>query len=242
MNRASSGGREIIKEREILIVEDDPDVGESLRDGLEREGFRVTWLQSAARALDYVRRGSPHLVILDVRLPDGSGFDVCREIRQAGLHLPILMLTVQGDEVDRILGLEIGADDYVLKPFSLRELVSRIRAHLRRAYGQFSAAGEEVLHVADLVIHRARGQVWRGERLVPLTPTEFRLLAYLSRHPEQVLSRAQLLEGVWGYDAEVENERNVDVFIRRLREKVEADPGRPTLIRTVPGLGYRLVP
>jgi len=226
----------------LLLVEDDPAVGQSLRTGLRREGFAVTWVERGQEGVSYARKHYPHLVILDVRLPDGSGFDFCREIRQSGLRQPIIMLTVCREELDKVLGLEMGADDYVTKPFSLRELISRIRAQLRRAYGDLAAgAPGDLLYAGDLVIDRGRAQVWRGKRLLDLTPTEFRLLVFLARHPGQALSRAQMLDSVWGYDADVSDERTVDVHIRRLREKVELDPSRPSLILTVPGIGYRLV-
>jgi two-component system response regulator VicR len=225
----------------LLLVEDDPAVGQSLRTGLEREGFAVTWVERGQEGTDYARDHNPHLIILDVRLLDGSGFDFCHQMRQLGLRQPIIILTARREETDKVLGLEMGADDYVTKPFSLRELVSRIRAQLRRAYGELSAADADVLYAKDLVIDRGRGEVRRGNEIVNLTPTEFRLLVYLARHPEQALSRAQILDAVWGYAPDVESERTVNVHIRRLREKVELDPSRPTLILTVPGIGYRLV-
>jgi len=225
----------------LLLVEDDPAVGQSLRTGLEREGFTITWVERGQEGVDYACDRNPHLVILDVRLPDGSGFDICRQMRRLGLRQPIIMLTARREEMDKVLGLEMGADDYVTKPFSLRELLSRIRAQLRRAYGELAAASADVLYAGDLVIDRNRGQVRRGNEIVNLTPTEFRLLVYLARHPGQALSRAQILDAVWGYAPDVESERAVNVHIRRLREKVELDPSRPSLILTVPGIGYRLV-
>lgn len=225
----------------ILLIEDDPAVARSLQDGLERERYVVTWKATGTEGVSYARDHNPHLIILDVRLPDGSGFDFCRQMRQSGLRQPILMLTVRADETDKVLGLEMGADDYVTKPYSLRELLSRVRALLRRAYGEFARADADLLYASDLVIDRGRGQVWRGEELINLTPTEFRLLVFLARHPGQALSRAQIIDAVWGYAADVESERAVNVHIRRLREKVELDPSRPTLILTVPGIGYRLV-
>ena len=225
----------------LLLIEDDLAVGQSLRTGLEREGFAVTWVERGREGVDYARDRHPHLIILDIRLPDGSGFDVCRQMRQLGLRQPIIMLTARREEMDKVLGLEMGADDYVTKPFSLRELLSRIRAQLRRAYGELAAANADLLYAGDLVIDRGRGQVRRGNEIVNLTPTEFRLLVYLARHPRQALSRAQILDAVWGYAPDVESERAVNVHIRRLREKVELDPSRPTLILTVPGIGYRLV-
>jgi DNA-binding response OmpR family regulator len=225
----------------ILLIEDDPAVARSLRDGLERERYHVAWKAAGTDGVEYARERNPHLIILDVRLPDGSGFDFCRQMRGLGLCQPILMLTVQADEMDKVLGLEVGADDYVTKPYSLRELLSRVRALLRRTYGEFAHAGADLLYAGDLVIDRGRGQVRRGQELINLTPTEFRLLVFLARHPGQALSRAQIIDAVWGYAAEVESERAVNVHVRRLREKVELDPGRPTLILTVPGIGYRLV-
>jgi DNA-binding response OmpR family regulator len=224
----------------ILVVEDDPAVARSLQEGLERAGYRVTWKAAGAEAIRFAREHDPHLIILDVRLPDGSGFDVCRQMRALKLRQPILMLTVQGEEIDKVLGLEMGADDYMTKPYSLRELLSRIRALLRRAYGELAAGDGDRLYAGDLVIDRDRGEVRRGEQIISLTPTEFRLLVYLARHPGQALNRAQILESVWGYDASVENERTVNVHVRRLREKVEPDPTQPSLILTVPGVGYRL--
>lgn len=226
----------------ILLIEDDPAVARSLQDGLTRDGgYPVTWKSTGTEGIRYAKDENPHLIILDVRLTDGSGFDFCRQIRQLGLRQPILMLTVQRDETDKVLGLEMGADDYVTKPYSLRELLSRVRAQLRRAYGELSSTDADLLHVGDLLIDRGRGQVWRSRQLILLTPTEFRLLVYLAQHPNQAVSRTQILDAVWGYDADVDSERAVNVHIRRLREKVEIDPGNPTLIMTVPSLGYRLV-
>ena len=159
-------------------------------------------------------------------------------MRQAGVHQPILILTVQNEEMDKVLGLEMGADDYLTKPYSLRELLARIRALLRRAYGELSTENN-LLYAGDLTIDLARGQVLRGREILSLTPTDFRLLVYLVQNVHQALTRTQILAAVWGYDADVEDERTVNVQIRRLREKVELDPSHPTLILTVPGIGYR---
>ena len=226
----------------ILLIEDDPAVARSLQDGLQRNGFQVTWKDNGGDGVEYARRNNPHLILLDVRLPDGSGFDFCRQMRKSGLRQPIIMLTVQKEEVDKVLGLEMGADDYVTKPFSLRELVSRVRAQLRRAYGELSSAEANLLFAGDLVIDQARGQALRDDQALNLTPTEFRLLAYLAAHRGQALSRARIIEAVWGFTPDLESERTVNVHIRRLREKVEMDPSHPRLILTVPGIGYRLVP
>lgn len=222
----------------ILVVEDDPAVGRSLQDGLRREGYTVTWKKTGGDGLSSVRAAQIHLIILDVRLPDGSGFDFCRQLRQTGVHQPILILTVQNEEIDKVLGLEMGADDYLTKPYGLRELLARVRALLRRAYGELSA-DNNLLYAGDLTIDLARGQVLRGHEPLALTPTEFRLLVYLLQNAQQALTRTQILAAVWGYDADVEDERTVNVQIRRLREKVELDPSHPALILTVPGIGYR---
>ena len=224
----------------ILVVDDDPAVAQSLKAGLERDGYAVAWKANGSEAIACARDQQPDLILLDIRLPDLSGFDVCRELRRLGLRQPIVMLTVRGDETDKVLGLEVGADDYVTKPYGLAELLARIRAQLRRAYGDLAVADPDLLYAGDLVIDRGRAQVRRGQQLLNLTPTELRLLIYLAQNPRQALSRAQILDAVWGYDADVESERIVNVHIRRLREKVEFDPSRPTLILTVPGIGYRL--
>lgn len=223
---------------QILMVEDDAAVGRSLRKGLEREGYEVTWKQLGEEGFAYAKNKSPHLVILDVRLPDISGFDVCRKMRQEGLHQPVMMLTAQGDEIDRILGIEIGADDYMTKPFSLRELQTRVRAHLRRAYGEFAAGSSQQLFIGDITIDLGRSEVKRKDALIDLTPTEFKMLVYLAQNKGLALSRQQIIEKVWGYNYEAAN--TVNVYIRRLREKIEPDPSQPELILTVPGIGYRL--
>ncbi len=228
------------KPAHILLIEDDPAVAHSLQEGLARDRYQITWKATGEEGVRFARDHAPHLIVLDVRLPDGSGFDFCRQMRQAGLRQPILILTVETDEMDKVLGLEMGADDYVTKPYALRELLSRVRALLRRAYGELSTGDAAQLYVGDLVLDRGRGQVLRGDQPINLTPTEFRLLVYMAQHPGQVLTRAQILDAVWGYEADVESERAVNVHIRRLREKIEIDPGDPKLILTVPGIGYRL--
>jgi DNA-binding response OmpR family regulator len=226
----------------ILLIEDDAAVAQSLQDGLEREGYTTGWTSSGNEGIDYAQKHNPHLIVLDVRLPDGSGLDFCRQMRQLKLHQPILMLTVQREEVDKVLGLEMGADDYMTKPYSLRELLSRVRALLRRAYGELATIyGNDVFYVADMVLDRASGQVWRGSELVSLTPIEFRLLSFLAQNRGQAFTRQQILDAVWGYSADIESDRTVNVHIRRLREKIEPDPGQPQIILTVPGIGYRLV-
>ena len=227
--------------QKILIVEDDPGIGQSLLDGLRQHGFNAELCKTGASGVEYARKQSPHLILLDIRLPDGSGFDFCRQMRQMGLHQPIVMLTAQHEEADKVLGLEMGADDYVTKPFSLRELVSRIRAQLRRAYGDYASTESSILLVADLALDQVTGQVRRGDETIYLTPIEFRLLNHLARHRGQALTRGQIVEAVWGYAPDLESEKTVNVHVRRLREKIELKPEEPAIILTVPGIGYRLV-
>lgn len=224
----------------VLIIEDDPAIGQSLLDGLKHHGFTADLRTNGGPGMEYAKLHMPHLIILDVRLPDGSGFDFCREMRKSGLNQPIIMLTAHQEEADKVLGLEMGADDYITKPFSLRELVSRVRAHLRRAYGDYSSAESSSVVINDLVLEQATGQVRRGEEFINLTPIEFRLLNFLARHRGQALMRAQIVEAVWGYAPDLESEKTVNVHIRRLREKLELRPEQPCLILTVPGIGYRM--
>jgi DNA-binding response OmpR family regulator len=227
----------------ILVVEDDAAVARGLEYGLKAEGFRVVVAGTGGSALEIARgareKPAPHLVLLDIRLPDMSGFDVCKTLREEGRALPILMLTARDEEVDKVLGLELGADDYIVKPFSLRELLSRVRAALRRAYGELaSAAGTERVRFGEVTVDLGRMRVERAGQTVLLTPTEYRLLRHLVTHPEQVFSRDSLLEIVWGYDSSVDSQRTVDVHIRHLREKLEPDPASPRWIVTVRGTGY----
>jgi DNA-binding response OmpR family regulator len=161
-------------------------------------------------------------------------------MRHLGLRQPIIILTAQHDVLDKVLGLEMGADDYMTKPFSMRELISRVRAQLRRAYGDYSSTESAVVVIHDLVLEQATGQVRRGDEILNLTPTEFRLLMYLARHRGQAVTRGQIVEAVWGFAPDIESEKTVNVHIRRLREKIELRPDQPSLILTVPGIGYRL--
>ncbi len=224
----------------ILVIEDSASVARGLEYGLGKEDFAVRCARDGAGGLELFRTWNPRLLILDIRLPDMSGFDVCRTIRGEGRREPILMLTARDEEMDKVLGLELGADDYVVKPYQLRELVSRVRALLRRAYGELAAsAGSERISFGDLVIDPDRMAVERDGRPVNLTPTEFRLLRYLAERPERLLSRAQIIEAVWGYTADIGYDRTVDVHVRRLREKIEDDPAAPRWIQTVRGFGYR---
>ena len=227
----------------ILVIEDDPAVARSLHDELAMNGYEVVVCASGTQGIRSMQKDRPHLVILDVRLPDGSGFDFCRKMRQAGLLQPVLILTVQDDDVDKVLGLEIGADDYMTKPYNPKELNARIRSLLRRAYGEFSQAESKLLFVKDLTVDLIRATVSRAGSEISLTPTEYRLFTHLAKYPGQVFTRGQLLSAIWGTTPETDNDpQAVTVYIRRLREKLEVDPDHPHLILTVPGLGYRLCP
>ena len=224
----------------ILIVEDEPAVARGLEYALKAEGYKVFWAKSGAEALELTRREQPDLITLDIRLPDLSGYDVCRALRSQNQRQPILMLTAKDEELDKVLGLELGADDYMVKPYGLRELVSRIRALLRRAYGDLAARSEdEIQRFEGLEIDLTRLEVRLEGAAVDLTPTEFRLLRYLSARQNVPVSRSSLVEAVWGYESDVNSDRTVDVHIRHLRQKIESDPAKPTRIVTVRGIGYK---
>ncbi len=232
-----------MQQKRILVVEDDAAVALGLRHGLSDEGYAVTVAPTGAVALDETRHSPPDLVVLDIRLPDLNGFDVCRAMRASGLRAPILMLTVRAEESDKVLGLEVGADDYITKPYSMRELVARVRAHLRRTAGDLAAApATETIVSGSLVIDRARAQVKKSGELVWLTPIEFRLLAHLAGNPGRILTREQLLDAVWGYEADVMDADIVNTHICHLRKKLEDDPGNPVHLLTVRGIGYTFEP
>ena len=224
----------------ILVVEDERDIADLVKYHLEKAGLSAHVAGDGRQALDLIGRDRPDLVILDLMLPGLDGLEVCRRLRGNGATqgIPIIMLTAKAEEVDRIVGLEMGADDYVPKPFSPRELVARVKAVLRRTTAP-QAVGEVPLAAGGLRLDPGRHEVTRDGRPVALSAMEFRLLEFLLRHPGRAYTRAQLLDHVWGHDRFVEP-RTVDVHIRRLREKVEDDPAHPTLILTVRGLGYRL--
>jgi len=224
----------------ILIVEDDLNLLAALKYNLEKDGHEVSTATDGAEAIDTARREKPDLIVLDVMLPRMSGFEVCRILRRE-MTVPILMLTARVDVTDRVVGLEIGADDYVTKPFSMRELLARVRAMLRRASMVEPAptAQEGLLRINDLEIDPARHKAMLGGRVIKLTPKEFDLLAFLASNRGLVFSREQLLEKVWGYDY-AGNTRTVDVHVRWLRQKIEADPRNPKYLVTVRGTGYKM--
>jgi two-component system response regulator MtrA len=219
----------------ILLVEDDPSIREVTTLGLARAGFRVTAAADGREGLQRARRDPFDLVLLDVMLPTLDGFEICREIRKESA-IPVIMLTAKADTTDVVVGLELGADDYVTKPFEVPELVARVRAVLRRSRAE---RGEPTIEVGDLEVDPTGFVARRGGSDLALTATEFRLLLELARHAGQVLTREQLLRRVWSYDY-LGDSRLVDVAVQRLRSKVEDDPAAPRVITTVRGVGYRL--
>jgi len=220
----------------ILVVDDDRTVADVVGRYLERAGLRVIHAVDGHSALAAVTQHSPDLVVLDLMLPGMGGLEVCRRLRETS-PVPVVMLTALGEETDRIAGLELGADDYVTKPFSPRELVLRVQSVLRRAASPLETAGRTVLTSGDLVVDTAAREARRGGRLLPLTVREFDLLTFLLRHPRMAYDRAQLLEQVWGWT--YGDHSTVTVHVRRLREKIEDDPARPQMLVTVWGVGYR---
>jgi phosphate regulon transcriptional regulator PhoB len=224
----------------ILIVDDEPDIVELLSYNLEKEKFSIVKAYDGEAALGLVRSEKPDLMILDLMLPKMNGLDVCKAVRRnpETANLPIIMLTAKGEEIDKIIGLEIGADDYITKPFSVKELIARVRALLRRLHDNDNKLGKEEFIYKELAINYASCLVQIGGKKVTLSPTELRLLFFLSRNPGRVYSRNQILDHVWGDDTFI-TDRAVDVHIRRLRSQIERDMENPHYILTVRGFGYK---
>jgi two-component system response regulator RegX3 len=221
----------------VLLVEDEPNIAEGLAITLESEGFQVSWVKDGSDAIPAWDRLRPDVVLLDVMLPNVSGMEICRTLRSRS-DVPIIMLTARDQEVDRVVGLELGADDYVTKPFSTRELVARIRAVLRRAPIIDLMDADGPVEAAGVRVDRARHEVEVDGSLVDLPPKEFELLAVLVETAGRVLTRSQLIDEVWGIDY-VGDTKTLDVHIRRLRTRIEVDPQTPKRILTVRGVGYR---
>ena len=221
----------------ILIVDDEPEMLRGLEDNLQFEGYQTVTAGDGRKGLALALSEAPDLILLDVMMPGMSGWDLCRELRRRGLDVPVIMLTARGEEVDRVLGLELGADDYVTKPFSLRELMARIRAVLRRPGPRQKF---EEFAFGSVRVHLRARQAFKGGHEVRLTRKEFDLLRYLVEHPGEVITRDRLLDEVWGYER-FPTTRTVDTHILRLRQKFEDDPERPTHILTAHGQGYRFV-
>ena len=220
--------------RKIALIEDDSDLYALLKYNLEKDGFTLVGAQTGKGAIELCRRERPDLILLDIMLPDSDGLDICKGIRSHPelAHIPVIFLTARASETDRIVGLELGANDYIVKPFFIRELIARIKIQFR---GQTTAT--RVLKARGLELDRSSCRVRLNGQVLSLTATEFRLLEFLMSRPGVVFSREQLLDAVWGHDRAV-TDRTVDVYILRLRQKTETDPTNPTLIRSVRGFGY----
>lgn len=221
----------------ILIVEDDPAMVIALCDAFEQEGYDVATATDGESALVHARDDPPDLMVLDVMLPKISGHEVCRRIRAEGQRLPIIMLTARGQEIDKVLGLKLGADDYVTKPFSLMELLARVEAVLRRSSDEVHA--DDVHIIGDVTVDLGAGEVRRNGEVVELSARELRLLAYLLEHRGRIVPRDVLLDAVWDYD-DAPLTRTVDVHVSKLRKKLEPDPQHPQYLVTVHGMGYKL--
>ena len=231
------------EQKTVLIVEDEKNIVDILRFNLMREGYRTLEAYDGEDGLHKARSENPDLILLDVMLPKMIGFDVCRTLRQEGNNVPVIILTAREEETDKVLGLEIGADDYITKPFSMRELIARVGANIRRSAMIASSAGttaaEKAMPVSgDLSINTDSHQVFRAGKAIDLTQREYELLTFLASHPNKVYSRVDLMEQVWNYGYVGDDVRTVDVTVRRLREKIEKDPANPTYILTRRGAGY----
>jgi DNA-binding response OmpR family regulator len=225
--------------RQILVVEDEDAIAAFVATALEREGYTVTWVRTGQEALSYVQGSALDLVLLDLMLPgDMDGFSVCQAIRRGETYIPIIIVTAKDEDVDKIVGLELGADDYITKPFNTRELLARVRAVLRLARSGSETRHRERLRIGPLLVDVAGREVRVEGRSVALTPKEFDLLVVLARNRGRVFGRETLLQQVWGYDY-LGDSRTVDVHVQRLRRKLEADPRHPRYLLTVHGIGYK---
>lgn len=224
----------------ILLVDDEESIVESIEYALKQEGFDVVCAFNGQEALQKIQLEKPNLIVLDLMLPELSGLEVCRILRRERNEIPIIMLTAKGEEIDRVIGLEVGADDYLVKPFSLRELLARVRALLRRSKISETDDSQPQMHqFEDLEMNLTEHKVLVRTKQVELSPKEFKILAMLMSAPNKVFSREELLEQVWGLDFYGDT-KTVDVHIRWLREKIEQDPSNPKYVQTVRGFGYRL--
>ena len=224
--------------RKVLIVDPDASTRREIRVACEAEGYQVLEADGAADAVREFEHSHPNLILLEVSLPDGAGFDVCRELRKMDPVVPVIMMGSRSDEIDVVVALEIGADDYISKPVRLRELVARMTAHLRRTRFESAEAMRNRLEFRDLVIDVNERRTYKSGKEVELTHTEFDLLTFLANNAGKVLSREKILNSIWGYEYPIET-RVIDVHIRNLRRKIESQPSRPYYILAVPGIGYR---
>jgi DNA-binding response OmpR family regulator len=225
--------------QKVLIIEDEPNLVLGLRDSCEYEGYEVVVASDGEEGITKACDDKPDIILLDIMLPKMNGLDVCRHLRSRGVDVPIIMLTARGQEIDKVIGLEAGADDYVTKPFGLNELLARLRAHLRRAARQ--VADIEVYRFGDIKLNFKQYRASKGERLLELTPREFEILKFFILHKDEIVTREQLLDEVWGYD-NFPISRTVDNHIAKLRQKIEDVPAEPQYIITVHRVGYKFVP
>jgi len=224
--------------RKVLVVDGDPATRKDVRSAVAQDGYQVVEADTGAEGLRQVDALHPSLVLLEVTLPDASGFDVCRELRKKDTAVPVIMMSSRSDEIDAVVALEIGADDYVVKPLRLRELAARIAAHLRRMRIESAEATRNRMEFRDLLIDVNERRIYKAGQEVELTHTEFDLLTFLASNAGKVLSREKILNSIWGYEYPIET-RVIDVHIRNLRRKIEGQPSRPYYILAVPGIGYR---
>ena len=224
----------------ILVVDDEQNMRTGLKDNLEFEGYEVDTANDGVQGLKKILDNNYNLIILDVMMPKKSGFDVCKESRNAGITTPIILLTAKGEEIDKVVGLEIGADDYVTKPFSLRELLARVKAILRRGENLVMSESDHEVKIGKLEINFNGYKATSKNKDVQMSHKEFEILHYLWKHRNSTVSRDDLLTEIWGYD-ETPTTRTVDNFILKLRQKVEVDSNHPQIILTVHGIGYKLV-
>ena len=225
-------------QRKVLVIDDEAMIRKTVRLACEKEGYAVQEAENGTEALAKVDSFRPDIILLDLMLPDISGFDVCRDIRRTGTKVPILILSAKTEEIDVVVGLEIGADDYIVKPFRPRELLARIAAHLRKSRQEEDRESDGRMIFRDLVIDANERRVYRNDSEIQLTHTEFDLLAFLASNAGKVLSREKILNSVWGYEYPIET-RVIDVHVRNLRRKIEEDASHPLYILAVPGIGYR---
>jgi DNA-binding response OmpR family regulator len=225
-------------QRKVLVIDDEAMIRKTVRLACEKEGYAVQEAENGTEALAKVESFRPDIILLDLMLPDISGFDVCRDIRRSGTKVPILILSAKTEEIDVVVGLEIGADDYIVKPFRPRELLARIAAHLRKSRLEEDRESDGRMVFRDLVIDANERRVYRNDLEIQLTHTEFDLLAFLASNAGKVLSREKILNSVWGYEYPIET-RVIDVHVRNLRRKIEEDASHPLYILAVPGIGYR---
>jgi DNA-binding response OmpR family regulator len=224
--------------RKVLVAEPDAATRREIRQACEQDGYQVMEADNGADTLRQVEQARPTIILLEVTLPDAAGFDICRELRKIDTGVPVIMMSSRSDEIDVVVALEIGADDYVSKPLRLRELVARMAAHLRRSRLESAESTRSRLEFRDLVIDVNERRTYKGSKEVELTHTEFDLLTYLASNAGKVLSREKILNSIWGYEYPIET-RVIDVHIRNLRRKIETQPSRPYYILAVPGIGYR---